>query len=79
MRLADPCQSDCCDPVTFPVRYRLALLWHFVIEGVCEKFLTMRAAQWRRLSEEVEDRLPDGWHARFWRRTPDSFFSVPLP
>ena len=38
----------------------------------------MGASQGWRAFEEVEDGLPDGRHARLWRRSPDSFFSVPL-
>ncbi len=58
--------------------YNLALLWQFWFDGIGEEFLTMRAPLWRRPREEVEDGLPDGRHARLWRRSPDSFFSVPL-
>jgi hypothetical protein len=43
-----------------------------------EEFLTVRASLGRRPCEEIEDSLPDGRHARLWRRSPNSFFSVPL-
>ena len=56
----------------------LALLWQFRFDGVGEEFLTVRASPGWRPCEEVEDGLPDGRHARLWRRSPDSFFSVPL-
>ena len=57
---------------------RLALLWQIMSGGVDEEFLTVRASLGRRPCEEVEDGLPDSRHARLWRRSPDSFFSVPL-
>ena len=57
---------------------QLALLWQIRFGGVGEEFLTVRASLGRRPCEEVEDGLPDGRHARLWRRSPDSFFSVPL-
>ena len=56
----------------------LALLWHFRLDGVGEEFLTVRTSPGWRPCEEVEDGLPDGRHAWLWRRSPDSFFSVPL-
>ena len=56
----------------------LALLWQFRFDGVGEEFLTMRTSPGWRLCEEVEDGLPDGRHAWLWRRSSDSFFSVPL-
>ena len=56
----------------------LALLWQFGFDGVGEEFLTVGASPGWRPCEEVEDGLPDGRHARLWRRSPDSFFSVPL-
>ena len=56
----------------------LALLWQFGFDGVGDEFLTVRASPGWRPCEEVEDGLPDGRHARLWRRSPDSFFSVPL-
>ena len=34
----------------------------------------MRAAPGWRPSEEIEDGLPDGGHARLWRRDSDTFF-----
>ena len=34
----------------------------------------MRTSLWGRRREDVENGLPDGWHARLWRRSPDSFF-----
>jgi hypothetical protein len=40
--------------------------------------VTVRASSGWRSCEEVEDGLPDGRHARLWRRSVDSFFSVPL-
>jgi hypothetical protein len=54
----------------------------------CEISTTL-AVFWRRVSysegtawvgacEKIEDGLPDGRHARLWRRCADSFFSVPL-
>ena len=63
------------------VRWRLtnlALLWYFWFSGSCKEHFTVRASQGRRPYEEVEDGLPDGRHARLWRRSCDSFFSVPL-
>jgi len=57
---------------------KLALLWQFWLCGFCEEHLTVRASQGWRLFEEIEDRLPDGRHARLWRRSCDSFFSVSL-
>jgi hypothetical protein len=57
---------------------RLALLWQFSFDGVGEEFLAGGASPGWRPCEEVEDGLPDGRHARLWRRSPDSFFSVPL-
>ena len=56
----------------------LALLWQISLAGFGEQFLTMRTSLGWRPSEEVKDGLPDGRHARLWRRTSDSFFSVPL-
>ena len=56
----------------------LALLWQFSFDGVGEEFLTVGASPGWRPCEEVEDGLPDGRHARLWRRSPNSFFSVPL-
>ena len=53
----------------------LALLWQFRFAGVEEEFRTVWASPGWRPCEEVEDGLPDGWHARLWRRSPDSFFS----
>jgi len=60
------------------VAQRFALLWQFGFDGVGEEFLTVGASPGWRPCEKVEDGLPDGWHARLWRRSPDSFFSVPL-
>ncbi len=57
---------------------KLALLWHFLFRGFCEEPVTVRASQGWRLCEDVEDGLPDGRHARLWRRSCDSFFSVSL-
>ena len=59
-------------------KHELALLWQFRFGGVGEEFLTVRASLGWRPCEEVEDGLPDGRHARLWRRSPNSFFSVPL-
>ena len=56
----------------------LALLWQFGFDGVGEEFLAVGASPGWRPCEEVEDGLPDGRHARLWRRSPDFFFSVPL-
>jgi hypothetical protein len=56
----------------------LALLWQFGFDGVGEEFLTVGASPGWRPCEKIEDGLPDGRHARLWRRSPDSFFSVPL-
>jgi transposase len=56
----------------------LALLWQFGFDGVGDEFLAVGASLGWRPCEEVEDGLPDGRHARLWRRSPDSFFSVPL-
>ena len=50
----------------------------FGFDGVGEEFLAVGASPGWRPCEEVEDGLPDGRHARLWRRSPDSFFSVPL-
>lgn len=55
----------------------LALLWQFMAGRHCERLFTVGAAQRWRPGEEVEDGLPDGRHARFRRRSSDSFFSVP--
>jgi hypothetical protein len=52
----------------------LALLWQFRLAMFGEKFLTVGASLGRRPCEEIEDGLPDGRHARLWRRSPDSFF-----
>ena len=60
-------------------RGRLALLWQIRFEGVCEEFLTVRASHGSRPRKKFEDGLPDGWHARLWRRSPNSFFSFPPP
>ena len=57
----------------------LALLWQILIDGPGEEHLTVRAPWRGRSGEEIENGLPDGRHARLWRRAPDSFFSVPLP
>jgi transposase len=56
----------------------LALLWQFSFAMVGEGFLTVGTSPGWRPCEAVEDGLPDGRHARLWRRSPDSFFSVPL-
>ncbi|AZG78945.1 DUF4158 domain-containing protein (plasmid) [Methylocystis rosea] len=56
---------------------RLALLWQFRLDGFGEQPITMRTSLWGRSREDVENGLPDGWHARLWRRSPDSFFSAP--
>src|ERR1700678_4515680 len=57
----------------------LALLWQIKFAGGVEKeFLTVWASLGWRSCEEIEDGLPDGRHARLWRWSPDSFFSVPL-
>ena len=56
----------------------LALLWQSRSGGVDEGFLTVRASPGWGPCEEVEYGLPDGRHARLWRRSPVSFFSVPL-
>ncbi len=70
------------DPPVVKVHQRaapdLALLWQFGFDGVGEEFLTVGASPGWRPCEEVEDGLPDGRHARLWRPSPDSFFSVPL-
>ena len=55
-----------------------ALLWQFRFDGFGEEFLTVGASPGWRPSKEVEDGLPDGRQAWLWRRSPDSFFSVPL-
>ena len=52
----------------------LALLWQILFVGFCNKHFTVRASQGRRPCEEIEDGLPDGWYARLWRRSCDSFF-----
>ncbi len=64
--------------VRFMSEDSLALLWQFGFDGVGEEFLAVGASPGWRPCEEVEDGLPDGRHARLWRRSPDSFFSVPL-
>jgi PEP-CTERM motif len=56
----------------------LALLWQFRFAWVDEEFLTVWASLRSRPFKEVEDGLPDRRHARLWRRSADSFFSVPL-
>ena len=56
----------------------LALLWQFRFAGVDEEFLTVWASRGWRPGEEVQDGLPNRRHARLWRWSPDSFFSVPL-
>jgi hypothetical protein len=56
----------------------LALLWQFGLARFGEECLTVGASLGRRPCEEIEDGLPDGRHARLWRRSADSFFSVPL-
>jgi hypothetical protein len=56
----------------------LALLWQFRFAGFGEEFFAVRTSPGRRSYEEFEDGLPDGRHARFWRRSADSLFSVPL-
>jgi molybdate transport system substrate-binding protein len=56
----------------------LTLLWQFRLARFGEECLTVRASLGRRPCEEIEDGLPDGRHARLWRRSTDSFFSVPL-
>ena len=60
------------------VALALALLWQIIFRRLGEALVTVRASYrwWSR--EEVEDGLPDGRHARLWRRCPDSFFSAPL-
>ena len=58
------------DPVTG--RYKDAS-WQFL----GEEFLTVRALPGWRACEKIEDGLPDCRHARLWRRSADSFFSVP--
>ena len=57
----------------------LALLWQMWIDGVGERFLTVWTSLGWRPREQVEDGLSDRWHAGLRRRSPDSFFSVPLP
>ena len=65
--------------LTYLSAERLALLWQILIDGPGEEHLTVRAPWRGRSGEEIENGLPDGRHARLWRRAPDSFFSVPLP
>ena len=55
----------------------LSTLWQFGFDDVGEEFLAVGASPGWRPCEEVEDGLPDGRHARLWRRSPN-FFSVPL-
>ena len=55
----------------------LALLWQSGRRSGCERLIAMGAVCRWRSCEDVEDGLPDGWHARLRRRSPDSFFSVP--
>ncbi len=55
----------------------LALLWHFRLCDICEEDVTVRTSSGCLSFEEIEDGLPDGRHARLWRRSRDSFFSVP--
>jgi len=52
----------------------LALLWQFGFDGVGDEFLAVGASLGWRPCEEVEDGLPDGRHARLWRRSPTLFF-----
>jgi len=59
--------------------YLLALLWHFRFGLSTEEPFTMGASKRRRSREDVQNCLSDRWHRGLWRRSPDSFFSVPLP
>jgi len=68
---ADPARMERC------LHPDLALLWQFRLSGVDQDFFTVRASPGWRPREDVEDGLPDGRHARLWRRSADSFFSVP--
>jgi len=52
----------------------LAPLWQIFLSGLGDAFVTVRASSGRRSREEVEDGLPDGRHARLWRRRCDTFF-----
>jgi hypothetical protein len=65
------------------IRYRqcylLALLWQIGRGGFAKEFCAVGTSPGRRAHEEVKDCLPDGRQARLWRRSPDSFFSVPRP
>src|SRR3546814_6255268 len=70
-------RTDTLFPYTTLFR-SLALLWQFLFRPVYEELFTMGAPKWRRPYEDVQDRLSDSWHARLWRRPPDSFFSAPL-
>jgi hypothetical protein len=56
----------------------LALLWQFRFWDIRREPLTVRASSGLGACEKVEDGLPDCRHARLWRRSRDSFFSVPL-
>ncbi len=56
----------------------LALLWQFSFDTIDNEFFTVGASPGWRPCEDVDDGLPDCRHARLWRRSPDSFFSVPL-
>src|ERR1700677_2293540 len=58
---------------------RLALLWQIGRGSFVEEFCAVGTSPARRAHEEVKDGLPDGRQARLWRRSPDSFFSVPRP
>ena len=57
----------------------LALLWQIWRGGFAEEFRAVGTSPGRRAHEEVKDGLPDGRQAWLWRRSPDSFFSVPRP
>ncbi|CAL4866073.1 hypothetical protein MMA231_00310 [Asticcacaulis sp. MM231] len=53
----------------------LALLWHIILGGLGEAFVTVGTAPWWRSHEEVENGLADGGHCRLRRWPPNSFFS----
>ena len=50
-------------------RDQLALLWHFRLPAICKDHVTVRTSPGWRSREEIEDRLPDGWHAWLWWRS----------
>src|ERR1700677_3466914 len=74
--------SDAMKTIAAPAKdqiHGLALLWQIGRGSFVEEFGAVGTSPARRAHEEVKDGLPDGRQARLWRRSPDSFFSVPRP